>query len=627
MKSIFLKNKFNLLWLIIAVFATAIIFPNYFEANIYPLPKENDFWISLDQSWLIALNYFNLKHLNWGQDIIFTYGPLSYLSTRVGWGHNRIDFLIYDLFLAINFFLMFFLSLKDSKNKTITILLIFTIIFLYPLWVGSSNAIILMAFLIFWIRQSIESPKVIYFIFQIIILTLVFFIKFNTGLIAFPLFYAGILYSIIKHKNNRLFLIIFMFLPLALIFVLSTILNVSLLEYIKNGFQIISGYNDIMYLGHNDLNKSFAILIIVLTISVLLYRTYREKKTELLKNLVVIFLFGTSIFVLYKQGFVRGMEVDFFIFSPLFIFSIKDFQELIISKKNITIIVSICLLTSIYFNYSIQNSMPNVKEKLNKIYIEGYKNFTPNSGIHFSSNENQFPDYIKQKIGNNTIDVYPWNIQILLENKLNYSPRPVCQSYSAYTPILEERNFDLYNSEKAPKYVLYNYAAIDDRYPLFDESKLNLLLTKNYKIVDTLRINNNFTLLLEKKQNKKISFIQTREYAMYIDSPLIPKEGVFYKVFVYRNLLGDFIGAINYSPEITLSVKTKDGNIKDYKTSKGLLETGLFGTQHITTTNDFMDLLTSTNKNQREISAYYFKPNHSRYFKEKIRIIEYKIQQ
>ena len=175
--------------------------------------------------------------------------------------------------------------------------------------------------------------------------------------------------------------------------------------------------------------------------------------------------------------------------------------------------------------------------------------------------------------------------------------------------------------------MLYNYAAIDDRYPLFDESKLNLLLTKNYKIVDTLRINNNFTLLLEKKQNKKISFIQTREYAMYIDSPLIPKEGVFYKVFVYRNLLGDFIGAINYSPEITLSVKTKDGNIKDYKTSKGLLETGLFGTQHITTTNDFMDLLTSTNKNQREISAYYFKPNHSRYFKEKIRIIEYKIQQ
>jgi hypothetical protein len=114
---------------------------------------------------------------------------------------------------------------------------------------------------------------------------------------------------------------------------------------------------------------------------------------------------------------------------------------------------------------------------------------------------------------------------------------------------------------------------------------------------------------------------------MYIDSPLIPKEGVFYKVFAYRNLLGDFISAINYSPEITLSVKTKDGNIKDYKTSKGLLEIGLFGTQHITNTNDFMDLVNNSNKNQREISAYYFKPNHLNYFKDKIRIIEYKIEE
>ena len=61
MKSIFLNNKFNILYITIAIVATAIIFPNYFEANIYPLPKENDFWISLDQSWLIALNYFNLN--------------------------------------------------------------------------------------------------------------------------------------------------------------------------------------------------------------------------------------------------------------------------------------------------------------------------------------------------------------------------------------------------------------------------------------------------------------------------------------------------------------------------------------------------------------------------------------
>ena len=64
------------------------------------------------------------------------------------------------------------------------------------------------------------------------------------------------------------------------------------------------------------------------------------------------------------------------------------------------------------------------------------------AGFHLFPNNNQLPQSVLNKVGNNTIDSYPWNTQILLENKLNFMPRPIFQSYAAYTTDLEQMNID-----------------------------------------------------------------------------------------------------------------------------------------------------------------------------------------
>jgi hypothetical protein len=63
-KNIF-KNKINVLSFFVAFLGAFMLFPNYFEAYVMPLPLSKDLWMSLDPSWGIALNYVKLKNLTY----------------------------------------------------------------------------------------------------------------------------------------------------------------------------------------------------------------------------------------------------------------------------------------------------------------------------------------------------------------------------------------------------------------------------------------------------------------------------------------------------------------------------------------------------------------------------------
>ena len=106
------KDKINIWSFFIAFLGAYMLLPNYFEANVMPLSLAKDLWMSLDPSWGIAMNYVKIKNLNWGTDVAFTYGPLAHFCTRVGWGETRLSFILFDVFMFLNYLAVFFLSLQ-----------------------------------------------------------------------------------------------------------------------------------------------------------------------------------------------------------------------------------------------------------------------------------------------------------------------------------------------------------------------------------------------------------------------------------------------------------------------------------------------------------------------------------
>jgi hypothetical protein len=623
-------DKTFIITFVISFFGAYLLFPPYFDMHLFPMVSspENS-WLTLDPSWNITLNYVNLKEFVWGEEFVFTYGPLSYLSTRFGWGVNKMHFLLYDFFLFFNFFFIFFYTIKKATTKIFPIILVILTCLILPDFFRGANSIVLMVFLIFWIKISMLNPKWYYFLPQFVLLFLMFYIKFNTGLVSFILFYSGLLYLFFSTKINKIYLAIIGIIPFILILLTAPIFKVKLWPYIINGIEIVKGYNQIMYLDRaiSDYHL-FAILIILIVLFLFIKILMQEKKQNLHYNLTIFFLITSIVYVLFKQGFVRadnGHITDFYIYISLILlmsFTYFNFRF----KKTLNPLLIICFVISVYFTYVKNETSIDYKSKLIKSqYINGFNIFTSTGGIKLFPNNNQFPQTIKKKIGKKTVDIFPWNSYLLFENKMNFSPRPVFQSYTAYTKKLEELNFAHYNSKKAPQFVFYDYESIDNRYPLYDEPKVNLILTKNYKVVDTFSIQNRKLLLLEKKKEfKPIKFIKSREYAMILGSSFVPQKNIYYEVEVYSSILGKLASFVHHSPKISLFFNSE--NEFEYKTSQSLMQTGFFLESFVKDVNDFSMIIKDEKINSDNIINFItFKPEKNILFKDKIKITEYKI--
>jgi hypothetical protein len=269
-----------------------------------------------------------------------------------------------------------------------------------------------------------------------------------------------------------------------------------------------------------------------------------------------------------------------------------------------------------YVNYS-SIGFKSISGRVNKAkYVKEFAGYTPIAGMYIFPNNNSLPQDVLNQIGTAPVDVFPWNVHLLIENNLNYTPRPVIQSYSVYTKYLEDLNFNFYNSEKAPRFILYDYASIDSRYPFFDESKVNLLLTKNYRIVNSFIHNERSMLLLEKIPNKKpIDLLYKREFKAKFDEPIIVKPNSYYEVLVNNSFKGKLYSITNHSPEITLFISTNK-DVREFRTSKSLLESGFSSGKFVNSIEDFKGIL--TNQNTNEIKSFFVRSREMSYFKNEI---------
>ena len=77
----------------------------------------------------------------------------------------------------------------------------------------------------------------------------------------------------------------------------------------------------------------------------------------------------------------------------------------------------------------------------------------------------------------------PWDIADLPANGLRYRPRPIIQSYSAYTPFLQQLNKRHFGSVDAPSYLVLSASSIDGRNaPDLDYPSLEVIASR-YQLI------------------------------------------------------------------------------------------------------------------------------------------------
>lgn len=146
---------------------------------------------------------------------------------------------------------------------------------------------------------------------------------------------------------------------------------------------------------------------------------------------------------------------------------------------------------------------------------------------------------IRKLVARAPVDVFGQDQLYAIINDLNYRPRPIFQSYMAYNTALARMNEQFYFSKAAPEYVLFRLTPVDRRYaPLEDGAVLRDLLI-NYEPVEG---ENQFLLLRQKVARTVPKLTLLREGTVKPGEPILLNESgeadLWLQVTVKPNLLG-----------------------------------------------------------------------------------------
>lgn len=235
----------------------------------------------------------------------------------------------------------------------------------------------------------------------------------------------------------------------------------------------------------------------------------------------------------------------------------------------------------------------------------------------------------RQIIGQSPVDVFGQYQSYVLENQLQYRPRPVSQSYNSCNRALMALNESFYLSSDAPRFVLFDIKAMDDKFPPLEDAWLLRHLLINFQPVAR---ENRFVLLKAKSaqpstltllREGSVSFGQTVNLQEYGDGPFWLEMEL---TPTWRGWLRQFFYA---SPVIRLAAWSDLGktNIIKRRAPASMLAAGFLASPLLLRTFDIEQLFNDP-KNARCPAAYSVDaaPGQQSLWSDQIRFRLYRIE-
>jgi len=528
----------------------------------------------LDGSANFAFNYFFANGVQSGVDVIFTYGPLGFFKAPLPIGSNLVYAVILISFMR---FLLIFLILclgriidpQKSLLHFFIALLIASLVTFDLTFIG----IIIASLLISHEKQRYG----IWFFIPLVATVLAVLIKASIGVSALLIMIS---YLFIDYMQKRSFKATLMFIGSSvIIFLLFWFIiygNLSgVFEYFLGTYHFIKGNSSAVALHPYN---NWIIVISFILIFLILPFTIKDKRIFFLYGLILL-----SVFAMWKYSFSR--EENFHLKSLLDYLIIIFAMILVLSKRIRTlhlVLMAACLM--LYYRNMDLTEEYKIDDRVNFIGINNFISTTLeyNEWIESSNNssdrnilskklEHKILDHIESR----SIDVYPWDYTYVAANDLNWTPRPVIQSYAAYTSWLDKLNARHFQSENAPELLIWElsdirggdeFGDVDERYMLNDEPNTIYQLLNNYTIISKSRQ----MVLFERKEGNNLNepvIIGSKESAWnkWIRVPLVDDGILRAKLFMKGNILRSIRNLIYKDAAFFIEYKLDNGIIYKYR--------------------------------------------------------------
>lgn len=557
----------------------------------------------LDPSWAFSMNEAVAQNLSFGKDIIFTFGPYAAIYTQLY--HPATDHLMVfgSLFLALCYSVALLYLARGGKLYRLLAFLVFlsgfmylrdALLFSYPL--------ILAACVSKFITETDQQKGANLNHWQILVIFLVFAPLGLLSLIKGTLLLiCGATTTIISiyllYHNYRKLVLIALISPVAstvIFWMLSGQPISSLPNFFINLLPIIFGYTEAMAWQGNHIEIIFYLIASTVIIRALI----KSNGTSVQTKIFLALCFALFLFIAFKGGFVRhgdhaimsGTSIVIASFIIGFLYPNKHFVTVLLIS-----LVAWAFIDKTYVNTSTKQAFENIRNT----YVNAW------NGLYLRASEsnnllNRFErhlDEIRKEYAipklQGTVDIYSYDQAYLLASSNKWNPRPIIQSYSVYTPKLALLNEQHLRGINAPDNVLFRVQPIDGRLPSLEDGLSWPALFDNYKVT---KLDNDFAYLLKKQTIYRSSAFDviyegTHKIGEEVSLP-ITSAPIVAEIDLKLTLLGKFLEFIFKPPRLKITLKLKNGTIKDYRVISKMMQSGFFISPLVWNTSDFLLLAT-----------------------------------
>jgi hypothetical protein len=539
--------------------------------------------VGLDLSWQFGINQAVAQGLPFGSQIVFTFGPYGAVYSRMF--HPATDALMIggSLYLALSYWACLVFLMRTSGRRW-PLLFCFVLaglvtlrdplLFCYPLLVG------LAAYqLIFADERPVLdgpwAPWLIALLFAPLGLlplvkgSILILCAATTGLCAI---------AFVGHRRllAALVCVAAPAIAMAVCWLLAGQPLTALPDYFTGMLPIASGYTEAMAVeGH----VAEVWLFLIACLSMLLVIAI-QRKISRPARVFLLLIFSLYLFIAFKAGFVRHdghamiAGVGMLLAALLLPFAFSN------KSTALLIAVALCCWWQIDRQYA-RTTVPGVVDSVASTYANAWRGL-----VHRLAGDGRLDNEFRKSVASiraqaafpvlaGTTDVYSFDQEYLIASGNTWSPRPVFQSYSAYTPGLAEKNRQFLLGAHAPDNILFRMEPIDGRVPSLEDGASWPVLLQRYKPV---RLEHDFLVL--RKDPRPTAFEAPRRVASGSyelgQRIALPQSGLplFARMTIRPNWLGRLAEFAFKPSQLHIELELADGSKRQFRIVSSMAESG-----------------------------------------------------
>ena len=522
----------------------------------------------LDPSWMLGLNQAIAQGLAFGKDIIFSYGPYSSIYTEAYHPATSLMMTGGSLYLAFSWWVCLVFLMTGVQWRWILALCICisgmiyardSLLFSYPLLVG------LVTYKMLYSDRKLTSYAPYFFTFLFAPFGLLPLVK--ASLLIFCLVVLALCFIYIlacKRINLAIICLMTPVISMLLFWIGSGQSPVNLPDFLINTVFMAGGFTEAMGLEGNPGEVILYILGgVFICMSILCQKQIRPVSRLFIKSLFLVFLFFS-----FKSGFIRH-NVHAFIPATSILMAALILPFAFRSKMALPLVMFSVLIWAYIINHYTNISI--------------FKNILANSTTTWHGVESRFSDsnWLKQNydlsidfmknqaslpVLQGTTDIYSCKQTHLIASGNTWSPRPIIQSYSAFSPMLARKNAQHLQGNTAPDNIIFRMEPIDGRIPSLEDGASWPFLLANYQ---PTHMDNDFVFLRKKNRLTTIPNLMVLKQEKHYLQELVKVPGkgqlVFGEITIKPTLSGYMASTILKPGQLTIVFELADGSRRPYR--------------------------------------------------------------